>query len=64
MKMRFYVSGPRNEGIVSAHLIKDPETKEYNYELLALDVKGLSFGRKGVTFTFDWPYMYSSRIHR
>lgn len=46
MKMRFYVSGPRNDGIVTAHLVKDLETKEYGYELLVLDVKGLSRGKE------------------
>lgn len=40
--MRFYVSGPLNDGVVSVHLIMNPETKEFDYHLLALDVQGMS----------------------
>ncbi|KAI5284714.1 mitochondrial import inner membrane translocase subunit tim21 [Ascosphaera acerosa] len=40
MKMRFYVTGDRGEGTVSVHLIRDLDTKEYKYWLLALDCKG------------------------
>lgn len=39
--MKFYVTGPINEGTVSVHLIRDLETSEYKYWLLALDCKGL-----------------------
>ncbi|ODH12835.1 hypothetical protein ACO22_07868 [Paracoccidioides brasiliensis] len=42
MKMNFNVSGPRNDGVVSVHLIKNPETHEYEYNILALDVKGIA----------------------
>ncbi|OAX84706.1 hypothetical protein ACJ72_00927 [Emergomyces africanus] len=40
MRMNFNVSGPRNDGVVSVHLIKNPETREFEYNILALDVKG------------------------
>ncbi|KAI5298714.1 regulatory particle non-ATPase [Ascosphaera pollenicola] len=40
MKMKFYVTGPINEGTVSVHLIRDDDTQEYKYWLLALDCKG------------------------
>ncbi|KAL1955274.1 hypothetical protein VTO42DRAFT_8872 [Malbranchea cinnamomea] len=40
MKMHFYVSGPLNEGVVNVHLIKPSGQHEYQYHLLALDVKG------------------------
>ncbi|KAI5290911.1 mitochondrial import inner membrane translocase subunit tim21 [Ascosphaera aggregata] len=40
MKMRFYVTGPINEGTVVVHLIRDLDTAEYKYWLLALDCKG------------------------
>ncbi|KAK2775936.1 mitochondrial import inner membrane translocase subunit tim21 [Emmonsiellopsis sp. PD_33] len=40
MKIHFHVSGPRNDGVVSAHLIKNPNTNEYEYNILALDIKG------------------------
>ncbi|EEQ92057.1 hypothetical protein RJZ56_000733 [Blastomyces dermatitidis] len=40
MRMNFNVSGPRNDGVVSVHLIKNPQTNEFEYNILALDVKG------------------------
>ncbi|KAG5301811.1 import inner membrane translocase subunit tim21 [Histoplasma ohiense] len=40
MRMNFNVSGPRNDGTVSVHLIKNPQTNEFEYNILALDVKG------------------------
>ncbi|PGH16737.1 hypothetical protein AJ79_01610 [Helicocarpus griseus UAMH5409] len=40
MRMNFHVSGPRNDGVVIVHLIKNPDTHEFEYNILALDVKG------------------------
>ncbi|KKZ63798.1 hypothetical protein EMCG_01902 [[Emmonsia] crescens] len=40
MRMNFNVSGPRNDGVVIVHLIKNPKTHEFEYNILALDVKG------------------------
>ncbi|KAL2000778.1 hypothetical protein VTN02DRAFT_2643 [Thermoascus thermophilus] len=40
LKMHFHVSGPLNEGTVSVHMIKPSSDHEFEYQLLALDVKG------------------------
>jgi import inner membrane translocase subunit TIM21 len=40
MKFRFYVEGPLGHGVVNCHLTKRPSQDEYEYALLAVDVKG------------------------
>ncbi|KAI9375329.1 TIM21-domain-containing protein [Aspergillus egyptiacus] len=40
MRMNFHVSGPRNSGIVFVHMVKPPGSYEWEYRLLALEVKG------------------------
>ncbi|KAL4794734.1 TIM21-domain-containing protein [Aspergillus venezuelensis] len=40
MRMNFHVVGPRNEGIVFVHMVKPPDSYEWEYRLLALEVKG------------------------
>ncbi|PGH18696.1 hypothetical protein AJ80_04349 [Polytolypa hystricis UAMH7299] len=40
LKMHFNVSGPRNDGVVRVHMIKNQETNEFEYNILALDVQG------------------------
>ncbi|GAB1200046.1 mitochondrial import inner membrane translocase subunit tim21 [Aspergillus pseudonomiae] len=40
MRMNFHVEGPRNQGIVHVHMIKPLDKNEWEYQLLALDVKG------------------------
>jgi import inner membrane translocase subunit TIM21 len=40
MKFRFYVEGPLGQGVVHVHLIKRPSQSEYEYQELAVDVKG------------------------
>ena len=40
MRFRFYVEGPRGQGVVHVHLIKRPSQDDYEYETLAVDVKG------------------------
>lgn len=36
------VAGPRNEGVVFVHMVKPSDTNEWEYRLLALEVKGYS----------------------
>ncbi|KAL2800257.1 TIM21-domain-containing protein [Aspergillus keveii] len=40
LKMNFHVAGPRNSGVVFVHMVKTADTNEWEYRLLALDVKG------------------------
>lgn len=40
MRMNFHVAGPLNEGTVHVHMVKPPEEANFQYRLLALDVKG------------------------
>jgi import inner membrane translocase subunit TIM21 len=40
MRFRFYVEGPLGQGVVHVHLIKRPSQDEYEYQELAVDVKG------------------------
>jgi import inner membrane translocase subunit TIM21 len=40
MKFRFFVEGPRNQGVVHVHLARRPSQREYEYVTLAVDVKG------------------------
>ncbi|CAA9961906.1 hypothetical protein CFE70_005310 [Pyrenophora teres f. teres 0-1] len=40
MRFRFYVEGPLGQGVVHVHLTKRPSQSEYEYETLAVDVKG------------------------
>ncbi|KAA8650506.1 protein tim21 [Aspergillus tanneri] len=40
LKMNFHVEGPRNSGIVFVHMMKPLDQHEWQYQLLALDVKG------------------------
>jgi import inner membrane translocase subunit TIM21 len=40
MRFRFYVEGPQGQGVVHVHLIKRPSQDEYEYQELAVDVKG------------------------
>ncbi|KAJ6032222.1 L-galactonate dehydratase [Penicillium herquei] len=42
LRMNFHVEGPLNSGIVFVHLIKPVDQSEWEYQLLALDVKGHS----------------------
>ncbi|KAH1498542.1 mitochondrial import inner membrane translocase subunit tim21 [Aspergillus fumigatus] len=42
MKMHFHVEGPLNSGIVIVHMMKPLDKDEWEYLLLALDVKGHS----------------------
>ncbi|KAJ5725638.1 L-galactonate dehydratase [Penicillium malachiteum] len=42
LRMNFHVEGPLNSGIVFVHLIKPLDQSEWEYQLLALDVKGHS----------------------
>ncbi|KAH7070981.1 TIM21-domain-containing protein [Paraphoma chrysanthemicola] len=39
-KFRFYVEGPLGQGVVHVHLIKRPSQSDYEYQELAVDVKG------------------------
>ncbi|KAF1828576.1 TIM21-domain-containing protein [Decorospora gaudefroyi] len=39
-RFRFYVEGPLGQGVVHVHLIKKPSQSEFEYETLAVDVKG------------------------
>jgi import inner membrane translocase subunit TIM21 len=43
--MNFHVSGPRNSGVVFVHMVKAADKNEWEYRLLALDVKGLLSSR-------------------
>ncbi|KZZ89289.1 Mitochondrial inner membrane translocase complex, subunit Tim21 [Ascosphaera apis ARSEF 7405] len=45
MKMKFYVTGPINEGTVSVHLIRDLETSEYKYWLTPTTLFGKRRGK-------------------
>jgi import inner membrane translocase subunit TIM21 len=40
MRFKFYVEGPLNQGVVHVHLAKRPSQHEYEYVMLAVDVKG------------------------
>lgn len=40
LRFKFYVEGPLNQGVVHVHLTKRPSQSEYEYALLAVDVKG------------------------
>ncbi|CBF70319.1 protein tim21 [Aspergillus nidulans FGSC A4] len=42
MRMNFHVSGPRNSGTVFVHMVKPTDANEWEYRLLALEVKGYS----------------------
>ncbi|KAF9886684.1 hypothetical protein FE257_011198 [Aspergillus nanangensis] len=42
LRMNFHVEGPRNSGIVFVHMMKPLDKSEWEYQLLALDVKGYS----------------------
>ncbi|QMW35348.1 hypothetical protein G4B84_010839, partial [Aspergillus flavus NRRL3357] len=42
LRMNFHVEGPRNQGVVHVHMIKPLDKNEWEYQLLALDVKGHS----------------------
>ncbi|KAF2113474.1 TIM21-domain-containing protein [Lophiotrema nucula] len=39
-RFRFYVEGPLNQGVVHVHLQRRPSQSEYEYVVLAVDVKG------------------------
>ncbi|KAF2721418.1 TIM21-domain-containing protein [Polychaeton citri CBS 116435] len=38
--MHFYVEGPANKGTVNLHMIKPPGKRDFEYQVLALDVPG------------------------
>ncbi|EUC44002.1 hypothetical protein COCMIDRAFT_6634 [Bipolaris oryzae ATCC 44560] len=40
LRFKFYVEGPRGQGVVHVHLTKRPSQDEFEYETLAVDVKG------------------------
>ncbi|KAF2801365.1 TIM21-domain-containing protein [Mytilinidion resinicola] len=40
LRMHFYVEGPKNQGVVNIHMTKRPSQNEYEYKVLAVDVKG------------------------
>ncbi|OAL47815.1 TIM21-domain-containing protein [Pyrenochaeta sp. DS3sAY3a] len=40
LRFRFYVEGPLGQGVVHVHMVRKPSMKEYEYETLAVDVKG------------------------
>ncbi|KAH3915647.1 hypothetical protein HBH56_077700 [Parastagonospora nodorum] len=40
MRFRFYVEGPLGQGVVHVHLIKRPSQGDFEYQELAVDVKG------------------------
>ncbi|KAJ5176154.1 L-galactonate dehydratase [Penicillium canariense] len=42
LRMHFHVEGPLNSGVVSVHMMKPLDKNEWEYQLLALDVKGHS----------------------
>ncbi|KAF2180544.1 import inner membrane translocase subunit tim-21, mitochondrial [Zopfia rhizophila CBS 207.26] len=42
LRMKFYVEGPLNQGVVHVHMTKRPSQDEYVYQTLAVDVKGHS----------------------
>ncbi|KAF2091640.1 TIM21-domain-containing protein [Saccharata proteae CBS 121410] len=42
MRIHFYVEGPLNSGVVNLHMTKRPDEDEFEYETLAVDIKGHS----------------------
>ncbi|KAF2260748.1 TIM21-domain-containing protein [Lojkania enalia] len=40
LKFRFFVEGPLNQGVVQVHLARRPSQSDYEYVILAIDVKG------------------------
>lgn len=40
LRFRFYVEGPKGQGVAHVHLTKRPSQSEYEYHTLAVDVKG------------------------
>ncbi|KAJ5787098.1 hypothetical protein N7457_002088 [Penicillium paradoxum] len=42
LRMHFHVEGPLNSGVVVVHMIKPLDKSDFEYQLLALDVKGHS----------------------
>ncbi|KAF2748743.1 mitochondrial import inner membrane translocase subunit Tim21 [Sporormia fimetaria CBS 119925] len=40
MRFKFYLTGPKNEGVVHVHLARKPSEDEWVYRTLAVDVKG------------------------
>lgn len=40
MRFKFYVEGPLGQGVVHVHLTKRPSQPDYEYQTLAVDVKG------------------------
>ncbi|KAJ5474469.1 hypothetical protein N7475_004035 [Penicillium sp. IBT 31633x] len=42
LRMHFHVEGPLNSGVVVVHMIKPLDKSNFEYQLLALDVKGHS----------------------
>ena len=37
---KIQVEGPKGAGVVRVHMIRDPDTMQYEYKYLLLDVKG------------------------
>jgi import inner membrane translocase subunit TIM21 len=63
MKMHFHVDGPLNSGIVIVHMMKPLDKDEWEYLLLALDVKGWSsrlVPKSFVVLTFSRTFTYHS----
>ncbi|KAF2662696.1 TIM21-domain-containing protein, partial [Lophiostoma macrostomum CBS 122681] len=40
LRFKFYVEGPLNQGVVHVHLSKRPSQSDFEYVMLAVDVKG------------------------
>ncbi|KAL6710892.1 mitochondrial import inner membrane translocase subunit tim21 [Coniothyrium glycines] len=40
LRLKFYVEGPLGQGVAHVHLTKRPSQNDYEYETLAVDVKG------------------------
>ncbi|OCK85982.1 TIM21-domain-containing protein [Lepidopterella palustris CBS 459.81] len=40
LHMHFYVEGPLNQGVVNIHMTKKPSQDEFEYQVLAVDIKG------------------------
>lgn len=40
MRFRFYVEGPRGQGVAHVHLTRRPGQEDWEYHTLAVDVKG------------------------
>lgn len=40
LRIRFYVEGPKGQGVVHIHLTRRPSQPDYEYAMLAVDVKG------------------------